>query len=83
MEVTLSGMMMLVRLVQSRNAQDPMEVPLVKTTVFRLLCGIKLIAKVGMVALSMFLQLENAKSPMEVTLSGMAMLVRLKQYRNA
>ena len=25
----------------------------------------------------------NAESPMEVTLSGMAMLVRLGQYRNA
>ena len=48
--MTLSGMVMLVRLVQPQKASGPMLEPLVITTVFKLVFGIEEMARAGIVA---------------------------------
>ena len=67
------------KLVQFLNAELLMVVPLVNTTVVKLVLGIAEIAVVGIVAVVMLLQPPNALALMEVTESGIVMLVRLVQ----
>ena len=83
MQVTLSGIITLVRLVQSLNAESGIESPEVITTVVNESFGIYDIARLGIVAEVMPAQPENASSPIEVTLSGITMLVILAQLENA
>ena len=60
MLVTLSGMVMLVKVEQPENAESPIVVPLVNTTVVKLVLGIAEIAVVGIVAVVMLLHPSNA-----------------------
>ena len=99
MLVTLSGISMLVRLVQLEKALKAILVPPVIITVFNdegtydkapniypkcvLLVPSFVAPTKGIVILSRLVQPSNASEPMLVTLSGIAMLVRLVQPENA
>tara|TARA_R110000764_G_scaffold29819_1_gene69667 strand:- start:1399 stop:1773 length:375 start_codon:yes stop_codon:yes gene_type:complete len=86
MLVTLSGMVTLVRAVQTSNARLPMLVTLsgmvmlVKPLLWNVLMLIAVkLTLVGRVTLAKSVQFRSALLPISVTLSGMMMLVRLVQ----
>ena len=89
MLVTLSGRVILVRLLQSSNALSPMLVtPSGRVTLVRLLqprndSSPMLVTPSGRVMLIRMLQYSNASFPMLVTPSSRVTLVRLLQYLNA
>ena len=60
MLVTLSGMVMLVKVEHPENAESPIVVPLVNTTVVKLVLGIAEIAIAGIIAVVMLLHPPNA-----------------------
>ena len=86
MLVTLSGIVMLVKLLQLANAYAPMLVTLSGIVMLvKLLQPLKvelpiLVTLSGIVMLVKLLQLAKAELPMLVTLSGIAILVRLLQF---
>ena len=88
MLVTLLGIVMLVRLLQPRNAPFPMLVTLLGIVMlFRLLQPLNaqlsmLVTLFPIVMLVRLLQFWNAHLPMLVTLLGIVMLVRLLQHSN-
>jgi len=89
MLVTLSGIIMLVRLVQLLKAYSPMLLTLlVMVILVRLVQPEKapppmLITLFGMVTLVSFLQRKKADFPMLVTLSGIVTLIRFSQKSKA
>ena len=89
MLLTLSGMVMLVMLLQPENAKSPMLVTPsgIVTSPEQAVPSIKIPFTItGEFPCCLFVNQgvsENAAFPMLVTLSGIVMLVKLLQYRNA
>ena len=82
MLVTLSGIVIAVKLAQPENARSLMRSPLVIVTVLSWLLLMWFAANAGIVAISIG-QLENALPPMFVTLSGIVTEVKPVQPENA
>ena len=82
MLVTLFGMLILIKLLQSLNAELPILAPLVIMTIFNLELLISSIAIAGIVAVSIG-HPSNTMFPILVTSSGITTFVKLLQSKNA